>query len=158
MSDYDEKVEIKEFSREYSKEFARLNYEWIEEYFEIETHDREILDNPDEYIIKKGGQIFFALKQGLVVGTVALIREPDNSFELAKMAVSPNVRGMKIGEKLMSACLEYTKKKGVKKVFLLSNTKLIPALSLYKKFGFKEVPLDPNNLYKRTDIQMEINL
>lgn len=158
MSINDENIEIKEFTKLYSTHFARLNYEWIKEYFEIEDHDREMLDDPQEYIINKGGQIFFAFQGDFVVGTVALIKEADNSFELAKMAVSPNYRGKKIGEKLMTACLEYSKEVGVKKVFLLSNTKLIPALSLYKKFGFIEVPLDPNNLYKRTDIQMEIIL
>lgn len=149
-------VELTKFSEKYAADFARLNYEWIEELFKIELHDREMLDNPNEYIINDGGQIFFALLDGKAVGTVALLRVGDDSFELAKMAVSPKYRGLKIGDKLMSACLEYAKKVGKKRVFLLSNTKLIPAITLYKKFGFKETPLDPNVLYERTDIQMEI--
>ncbi|MEK7725116.1 MAG: GNAT family N-acetyltransferase, partial [Acidobacteriota bacterium] len=142
-------VEIIEFSQEYATEFARLNYEWIQELFKIETHDREMLDNPTEYIINAGGQIFFAQIDNEIVGTVALLKEGDESFELAKMAVSSNYRGLKIGEKLMSACLDYSKKVGKKRVFLLSNTKLVPAITLYKKFGFQEIPLDPNNLYER---------
>lgn len=150
-------VEIIEFSEKYAQDFARLNYEWIEQLFKIEEHDREMLDNPFEYIINEGGQIFFALLGAEVVGTVALLKVGEDSFELAKMAVTSKYRGLKIGDKLMSACLEYSKKVGKKKVFLLSNTKLIPAITLYKKFGFQEVPLDPNNLYERTDIQLEIN-
>lgn len=151
-------VEIIEFDKKYIDDFARLNYEWIETLFKIEDHDREILDNPFTYIIDQGGQIFLALVEGEAVGTVALIKEEANSFELAKMAVTFKYQGLKIGDKLMSACLEYAKKVGIKRVFLLSNRKLIPAINLYKKFGFQEIPLDPNNLYERTDIQMELNL
>jgi putative acetyltransferase len=151
-------VEIVEFTEKYAADFARLNYEWIEHFFQIEAHDREMLDNPVEYIIKDGGQIFFALSGEKAVGTVALLRVGEESFELAKMAVAPEYRGLKIGDKLMSACLEYAKNVGKRRVFLLSNTKLAPALALYKKSGFREIPLDPDNLYERTDIQMEILL
>ncbi|CAN5525502.1 hypothetical protein BH10ACI1_BH10ACI1_28150 [soil metagenome] len=152
------KVRIIEFENSYSDDFARLNYEWIEEYFTIEAPDREMLDNTNEYIIKPGGQIFFGEMNGEICGTVALINNDNESFELAKMAVAPKYRGLKIGDKLMSACLEYAVKKDKKRIFLLSNTKLIPALNLYKKFGFVEIPLDPNLPYMRTDIQMELRL
>lgn len=151
-------VQVIEFKEEYADNFARLNYEWIEELFAIEDHDREILDNPQEYIINDGGQIFLALVADEAVGTVALIRVGEDSFELAKMAVSSKYRGLKIGDKLMSACIEYAEKAGKKKVFLLSNRKLIPAINLYKKFGFQEVPMDSNTSYQRTNIQMELIL
>lgn len=149
-------IEVIEFTEKYSTDFARLNYEWIEQYFKIENHDREMLDNPIQYIINTGGQIFFALRNQEVLGTVALINESGDSFELAKMAVSTQFRGLKIGDKLMEYCLNYAKNSRKRRVYLLSNRKLIPALNLYKKFGFQEVPLDPNNLYERTDIQMEL--
>ena len=151
-------VQIIEYESKYSSDFARLNYEWIEEYFAIEETDRKMLDNAEEYIIKRGGQIFFASISDKIVGTVALIAVGDDSFELAKMAVTNGFRGLKIGDELMSACIEYSKKVGKKRIFLLSNTKLLPALNLYKKFGFKEIPLDPKTPYQRTDIQMELIL
>ncbi|MBX7172985.1 MAG: helix-turn-helix domain-containing GNAT family N-acetyltransferase [Pyrinomonadaceae bacterium] len=150
-------VKIIPFEKKYTKVFAQLNYEWIEKLFRIEEHDREILENPIEYIMKPGGQIFVALIENEPVGTVALIKE-GNSFELAKMGVTSKYQGLKIGEKLMKACLEFTKEVGIKRVFLLSNRKLFPAITLYKKFGFKEIPLDPGNLYERADIQMELIL
>ena len=152
------KVQIIEFESKYAVDFACLNYEWIEEYFAIEETDRKMLDNAEEYIIKRGGQIFFASISDKIVGTVALIAVGDDSFELAKMAVTRKSRGLKIGDELMSACIEYAEKIGKKRIFLLSNTKLLPALNLYKKFGFKEIPLDPKTPYQRTDIQMELIL
>jgi hypothetical protein len=41
---------------------------------------------------------------------------------------------------------------------LLSNTRLGPALTLYRKHGFRDVPLDPRNGYSRADIQLELPL
>ncbi len=151
-------MKIIEFESRYAKDFARLNYEWIEEYFSVEAHDREMLDAPEEYIINRGGQIFFAEIDDKIVGTVALIAVGDDSFELAKMAVDKNYRGFRIGEALMSACVEFSAKKGIKKIFLLSHTKLVPAINLYRKFGFEEIPLDSDIPYQRPDIQMELRL
>lgn len=151
-------MKIIEFESRYAKDFARLNYEWIEEYFSVEAHDREMLDAPEEYIINRGGQIFFAEIDDKIVGTVALIAVGDDSFELAKMAVDKNYRGFRIGEALMAACVEFSAKKGIKKIFLLSHTKLVPAINLYRKFGFEEIPLDSEIPYQRPDIQMELRL
>jgi len=39
-------VEIVGFADEWAADFASLNYEWIEKYFAVEEHDREILDDP----------------------------------------------------------------------------------------------------------------
>jgi GNAT superfamily N-acetyltransferase/DNA-binding MarR family transcriptional regulator len=151
-------VVVIEFDPRYAADFGNLNYEWIKEFFVIEDHDREMLDNPIEYIINPGGQIFVALLGDEAVGTVALIKEPNESFELAKMAVTSKHRGLKIGDKLMKACLDYSKKVGKKRLFLISNRKLIPAITLYKKFGFHEVPMNQGGLYQRGDIEMELIL
>src|SRR5437763_1377444 len=67
-------VQIIEYTDEYREDFGRLNYEWIAKYYEIEQHDREQLDDPRASIIEPGGQIFFALVDGSVAGTVAMIK------------------------------------------------------------------------------------
>ena len=148
-------VEVIEFEDRYADDFAQLNYYWISRDYKIEEHDREILDDPSGYIISKGGQVFFALVGEQVVGTVALIQIDEETFELGKMAVSPAFRGYNIGLKLMDACIEYSKKAGKKRIILDSNTKQIAAINLYKKVGFKEIPLAPNALYERSNIRME---
>lgn len=148
-------VRIIEFENRFSADFARLNYDWISQDYSIEDHDREILDNPENYIIRRNGQIFFALVGEQVSGTVALIDVDSETYELAKMAVSPEFRGYNIGLKLMDACVEYSKKAGKKRIVLESNTKQIAAINLYKKAGFKKIPLDPNSQYTRANIRME---
>ncbi len=151
-------VEILGFEKKYAEDFARLNYEWVDEYFEIEEHDREQLDNPLKNIIEPKGQIFFAKINEEVVGTVAMVKTDEKTFELAKMAVTSKYRGFKIGEKLMIACVEYAQALSATLIYLESNTKLVPAIRLYKKYGFKEVPRDPNTPYLRTNIKMELAL
>jgi ribosomal protein S18 acetylase RimI-like enzyme len=149
-------VKVIRFDDVHAADFARLNYEWIEKNFVVEDHDREMLDDPRGYIIEKGGEVFFALCGGTVAGTVAMLKFPDGSFELAKMAVSPEFRGRGIANHLMTACIEFAKEAGSPKVFLESSRKLSPALALYRKFGFEETELDKNTPYSRCDVRMEL--
>ena len=148
-------VRIVEFDKRYAKDFARLNYEWISRDYAIEKHDREICENPENYIVRRNGQVFFALVRGEVAGTVALLDMDEATYELGKMAVDGKFRGYNIGLKLMNACLEYSKRSGKKRIVLESNTKQMAAINLYKKVGFKEIPLDPNTQYRRANIRME---
>ena len=148
-------IEVVDFTDEWAADFASLNYEWIEKYFVVEQHDREILDDPKTWVIEPGGQIFMAIASGLAAGTVALIPSGDGVLELTKMAVAPEFQGMGIGDKLMARCVEYAKEQGTRTVFLESHTSLQPALHLYRKHSFVEVPGDPDSLYSRADIRME---
>ena len=66
-------------------------------YFKIEAADNLALDNPQSYILDKGGHIFVAKYRGETVGVVALLKMTDGGFELAKMAVSPKAQGKSIG-------------------------------------------------------------
>ena len=97
-----------------------------------------------------------AIVSGLAAGTVAMIPAGDGVLNLTKMAVAPEFQGMGIGDKLMQRCIQYAHETGARKIFLESNTKLGPALSLYRKHGFVEVPGDPNSLYAWADIRMEL--
>lgn len=151
-------VIIINFKDEYAKYFAQLNFEWLEKYFYIEEYDKKVLLNPQKYILNDGGHILFALLKGEVIGTVALINRNNNEFELSKMAVTNKYQGLKIGQKLMLSCIEYAKNNGVKRLFLDSNTKLAPAISLYNKIGFKEIPVPSDTPYERCNIRMELYL
>lgn len=149
-------AEIVEFREEFAADFANLNYEWIEKYFSIERHDREILDNPQKCVIEPGGQIFMAVCNGKTVGTVAMIPSDKGVFELTKMAVSPEFQGRGIANDLMRACIDFGRRVGARIIFLESHRSLQPALELYRKFGFVETPPDPNSEYARADIRMEL--
>ena len=147
------KVEIVSYNDEYAADFRDLNIEWLEKYFYVEDHDREVLENAKTYIIDNGGFIFFALYKGQVAGTVALINEPEG-YELSKMAVSPKFQGKKIGQQLMQYCIDFAKQKSWKELLLYSNTLLENAIYIYRKYGFKEVPMEKDKPYERGNIKM----
>ncbi len=151
-------IEILAFEAKYAADFARLNYEWLEKYFEVEPHDREMLDAPETYIIMNGGQIFFAKYKGEIVGTAALINENETTYELAKMGVNANFQGLKIGKKLIQHAIATAKEAGKTQLVLESNTKLTTALNLYIKTGFKVVPLSSCSPYTRCNIRMAMDL
>ena len=153
-------VTIKTYSEQYKSDFIRLNTEWIRTWFDLEESDLHTFANIDSYIIGGGGQIFIAVDDGKgeAVGCCALINHPEKaSYELAKMAVSPNAQGQGIGRKLGEALLDYARSHGVKRIFLEGNTRLEASIALYRKLGFKEIPLK-GNAYERCDILMEIIL
>lgn len=152
-------VNIVAYEGKYQSAFKMLNEEWIATYFEMEEADYKALDNPDTYIIDKGGKIFVALYQGEPLGVCALIKmdDDDYDFELAKMAVSPKAQGKNIGWLLGSAVVKAAKEMGGNKLYLESNTLLKPAINLYHKLGFKKV-VGRNTPYARCNIQMELLL
>ncbi|MDQ6815213.1 MAG: GNAT family N-acetyltransferase [Bacteroidota bacterium] len=150
-------VQIIDFNKSLVKDFAALNKAWLQKYFVVEPIDEEIFASPEEYIIDRGGCIFFAKLGDKIAGTCALIKTGDGVFELSKMAVAEEFQGKKIGNKLVAFCLEKARDMKAAKLILYSNTQLKPAIHLYKKYGFKEVPLGAVE-YKRADIKMEIDL
>lgn len=152
-------VKIVEYKPEYQEAFKALNVEWISTYFEMEEADYKALDNPEEYILNKGGKILVALYENEPVGVCALIKmdNPDYDFEMAKMAVSPKAQGKNIGWLLGRAIAAKAKELGAKKIYLESNTILKPAINLYYKLGFEKV-FGLETPYKRCNIQMELKI
>ena len=153
-------VEIVEYQLQYKKTFYELNRKWIEQYWELEPHDIEVLENPEKYILEKGGHIFVALYNGFPVGVCALSPMPNESgydFELAKLAVNNSIQRKGIGRRLCEAVINKARELGGEKLFLESNTRLKPAIALYRKLGFKELP-EYQPAYARGNIQMELSL
>ncbi|AYA37935.1 GNAT family N-acetyltransferase [Hymenobacter oligotrophus] len=150
-------VDILPYAPEHQAAFRDLNHEWITRYFVLEDLDRRMLDDPQGYILDRGGYIFMARYQGQLVGTCALIFEHEGVYELAKMAVTPSAQGLGIGWLLGRAAIEKAREIGAREVELLSNRKLAPALQLYRKLGFAEAPL-PASEYQRADIRMVLAL
>jgi ribosomal protein S18 acetylase RimI-like enzyme len=149
-----QQLEIVSFTPQYAADFKRLNIEWLEKYFYVEALDHQILSYPEVSILAQGGQIFFALFDHQVVGTCALIKSGD-SFELSKMAVTEKYQGLKIGRKLVLKAIEAFTQSACKQLFLESNSRLVPALKLYRQLGFKQMNNPKANYhYQRADVYM----
>ncbi|MCH7399671.1 GNAT family N-acetyltransferase [Belliella sp. DSM 107340] len=150
-------ISIVPYLSEYQADFQRINQAWVERIFSIEPFDLEQLESPETFILHPGGAILLAKASDRVVGTVGLKYVEEGVFEMIKMAVVPEFQGKGIGRALACAIVEKARGLGGKKLVLYSNTKLAPALGLYRSLGFSEMPPECGK-YLRCDIKMELNL
>lgn len=150
-------IEIVSYKPELGKYFEAINKEWVNQYFSLEPFDIAQLENPDESILKKGGEIIFAKIGENIVGTVALLPENEDACEMIKMGVIPSAQGKGVGLILGKAIIQKAKELGFSKMELYSSTKLKAALGLYKRLGFYEVEVGCNP-YGRCDVKMEMSL
>ncbi len=151
------KSTIVTYQPQHKEAFRALNLQWIEKYFRVEEKDLQQVDHPED-CLRDGGEIFFALVDGKAVGTCALYKVGEHSYELAKMAVHPSSQGLGIGDQLMIEAENWAKQKGATEVLILSNTILNPAISLYQKHGYKTVHLGSHPDYERCNIEMRKTL
>lgn len=155
-------VEILDYMPEYKEYFQKLNYEWLEKYFQVEDLDKKILLNPEEQIIKEGGFVLFARMEEKVVGTTAILKRDEKTYEIAKMAVTEKAQGMQVGRKLTKEAVARAKEKGAKKLILKTDNRLRAAVNLYRTFGFKVTQTESTASGKyereRFGIQMKLDL
>lgn len=150
-------MEIVSYEPQYAVHFERLNKAWLEKYFYIEPIDEYVLANPQEAILNHGGEILFAKHEEQIIGTIAMKWQSEGVVELTKMGVDEAFQGLGAGKLLFENALVTAKQMGAHRIILYSNTILAPALSIYRKYGFVEVPLE-KGLYERSDIKMELSL
>jgi putative acetyltransferase len=62
---------------------------------------------------------------------------PEKTCELVKMYLVPEVRGIGLGSKLISCCLNFAQERGYTQVYLETMPELKQALKTYEKFGFE---------------------
>jgi N-acetylglutamate synthase-like GNAT family acetyltransferase len=135
--------------------FRTLNEWWIKTYFGMERHDTEILNDPEGYVLAKGGHIFFAISGGVLVGCCALIPISPGIYEVAKMAVAQNRQGGGIGRKLLAYTIQQGRALGARALYLETNNKLSNAIHLYESLGFRHLPPKPSP-YVRANVFMEL--
>ena len=152
------KISFKKFSKVDSEKFKSLNLEWLNRYFKVEPIDELVLNNPKREIIDKGGFIFMIEKNSDIIGTFAFIKKSEKIYEFSKMAIIPDERGNGYGNKAMRFLIQFAKNKKWSRLILYSNTKLKNSIHLYRKYGFKEIPIEKNLIYSRGNIKMELSL
>ncbi|MGN6480659.1 bifunctional helix-turn-helix transcriptional regulator/GNAT family N-acetyltransferase, partial [Luteibacter sp.] len=131
-----EGVQVVPWDAAYADHFRRLNQQWLERHFRVEDVDRALFADPESLVIHPGGAIFFALYAGEVIGTCALLHEGEGVYELSKMGVDENFRGLGAGRLLLDAAIATFRERGGKRLFLESNSRLGRALGMYERAGF----------------------
>jgi GNAT superfamily N-acetyltransferase len=150
-------VRIVEYAPEHRERFKEINVQWITRTYVMEEEDIRTVEDPESYVLKNGGRIFIALYKDHPVGTCAYLNLGDGVYEMIKMAVDENYRGLKIGKTMGEISVQKIRELGAKKIILFSNRAgSAAAIQLYHKLGFTEVPLGTSE-FIRADIKMEMD-
>ncbi|HET7306772.1 MAG TPA: GNAT family N-acetyltransferase [Gammaproteobacteria bacterium] len=147
-------IEIIPFSVEHSAAFRDLNLEWVSTLFRVEPHDEEQLSHP-ERILEDGGEIWLAQRDGEIVGTGVLFCEGEDSYEIAKMAVRPDMRGQGIGRQILTNLIRRFREREGERLWLQTNSRLKNAIALYRQAGFVDFTPSEPSPYERADVFLE---
>ncbi len=87
------------------------------------------------------GNFWTAVSDGRVVGTIALLDMPGSQLALRKMFVAPEFRGAALGtaSMLLDTALNWSRKMGIRKIFLGTTSKYKAAHRFYEKNGFTAI-------------------
>ena len=131
---------------------------WLEGNGLLEPADLRTLDFPESNVLAGGGEIFFAMAGEAPVGTCAAVVVDGDTFELAKLAVTPSAQGRGVGRRLCEAVIGLARKRDARRIVLTSNHRLVAAVHLYESLGFVHAPLPATVPYETADVYMVLDL
>lgn len=148
------------FDDAHADAFFRMNRDWITEHFTLEPLDEEVLSNPRDYIIGRGGEIWFAVKAGVPIGCYALLHHEDGRVEFTKFAVTREARGTGAGSALLKHAIARAKGTGKPELMLFTNTKQVRACEMYDRYGFVRTAMSEadKTRYARANLFMVLPL
>jgi putative acetyltransferase len=147
--------EIISYDPKYKQAFYDINMEWLAANFTVEPQHTAMLSNPKEELLAKGGDVFFAIENGVAVGAVGLKNHGAGVYELTKLGVSPRAQGGGYGRRLCEAVIASFQKKGGTRLFLETHSMLEAAMAIYVKLGFKIGTNPDGETYLCTNSYME---
>ena len=100
--------------------------------------EEELSNLPGKYAVPDGA-MFVAYDGEEAVGCVAGFRSESGAFEVTRLWVRPECRGMGIAPGLVDALLESATKSGYKRSILRSRREMTDAHNVYRRAGFVEV-------------------
>lgn len=153
-------IRILPYDPAYASHFDRLNRDWIQTFFWVEPFDEQMLTRPQEMIIDKGGEIWFAELDGEIIGASALLYYAPGIFEFSKLGVDKKARGRKIGQKLLRHIIDRARERGAHNIYIFTNSSLKTACDLYRAEGFTDLQLNDAERarYQRADTFLELPL
>lgn len=147
-------MELVRFEEKYRQAFIDFNTDWIVTNFgKLEPHDLETFENIDDEL-RNGAMIFFAVENDIPLACCMSMPMEGDTWEICKLGSNKDMPHKGAGSLVFKAAMEWAQEHGAKRLFILSNSRLKPALHIYEKHGFKEIKLDDYG-YERGDIAFE---
>ncbi len=83
--------------------------------------------------------VVLAFKEGTPIGCGAISKYDSNLMEIKRMYVSPNARGQRIGEKMLSELENWSRELESIKCILFTGSKQPEASKLYQRNGYRPI-------------------
>jgi DNA-binding MarR family transcriptional regulator/GNAT superfamily N-acetyltransferase len=106
-------------------------------------------------LVPERERCWIAEKEGVRVGAIFLVKKSATVAKLRLLLVEPGARGLGIGKRLVSECVNFARKAGYKKILLWTQSELHAARHLYEQAGFKRIAQEPHQSWGRTDLVAE---
>ena len=108
----------------------------------------------EDFVEENSGFIYFmVLKSGIInIACGGVNHIDETTAEIKRMYVKEEFRGKGMSKLVLNSLEEFIKNNGYKKIILETGGKQPEAISLYRKFGYSEIPcyahhsLDPESL------------
>jgi len=135
-----EELKVIPYSDEYKEAVRNLIFDIAEN--ELGHHSKtgrpDLANIKEVYQINKGN-FWVAVKDGELVGTIALKDMGENRGDLWRFYVKKNLRKKGIGHKLFSILIGFARDKEYKQIFLSTHLDQEAANRFYLKHGFKRI-------------------
>ena len=123
-------AEAKKLFREYA---ALINIDLSFQKFE------EDLTGINQMYSPPSGRIILCKADEIFAGCIAIRKIDDSVCELKRMYVDPGLQGKGIGKHLLEKALQLAKEYNYKLIRLDTLNYMLPAIYLYKQYGFYEI-------------------
>jgi ribosomal protein S18 acetylase RimI-like enzyme len=120
--------------------------QWLGIDLNFQHFDEELVSLKKMYAKPHGG-IILCKEENEFIGCVAIRKITEDIAELKRMYVIPGYQQRGIGKKLLERSLSMAKEANYSFVRLDTLSHMLPAINLYKKNGFYEIPPYYHNPY-----------
>ena len=112
---------------------------------DVEHEVNFTMNNLDKFA-EPDGRLLLVEVDGEIAGTISLRKIIDDAGEIKRMYVKPKFRGKKLGNLLIEEIIEISQRNEYSKLYLDTAHFMSSAISLYKKYGFKETTSYPESV------------
>ncbi|MBL7156811.1 MAG: GNAT family N-acetyltransferase [Candidatus Omnitrophica bacterium] len=133
-------MEVREYDAQDSLEVKNFILSILEKEYPFDRSaykDTDINDVSGTYSGK--GNAFFVIEKGnKIVGTVGVKKETGENVLIRRLFVDENHRKKGLGTMLLVRAIEFCRSKGYKQAIFRATDRMLGAMNLCKKMGFKE--------------------
>lgn len=103
------------------------------------------------------GPVWVALSGDVIIGTVSVVPQGEALY-IRSMAILPSARGQHIGELMLEQIESFAFEHAYRRLILSTTPFLTRAIRLYQRFGFRQSPEGPDELFGTPLFTMVKNL